>query len=203
MGQYYTALVIDGANKVKKLSPSRFDVGVKLLNQAWIGKGFVNAVYSLIHHNPCKVAWVGDYAKAPYEPERHAFARAMPHKEFMKMYEIAWGNAASMREKDFSLKQLALVGYGTKGTYLVNHDLKCYIDMAAYIKRSSVRRGEMKGYSLDPLPLLTACGNGRGFGDYEGRSCYEDVGTWAFHRLEYTDQIPEGYSKKTYRFVDI
>ena len=49
---------------------------------------------------------------------------------------------------------------------------------------------------VNPLPLLTACGNGRGGGDYH--DCYPDydkVGTWAFDIIECTDARPEGYEK--------
>jgi hypothetical protein len=58
------------------------------------------------------------------------------------------------------------------------------------------------GWCFNPLPLLTACGNGLGNGDYEGKSCIEDIGTWAFQRLEYVNGKPFGYSEKEYCFVE-
>ena len=198
MGQYYTALAIDGENKVKKLKPYEFDSFNKLWEHAWIGNKFVNAVYSLLHDRPCKIAWIGDYSDNPYDPNADAYAKALTHEEFMRMYKIAWGKAEPLKSSNFTRKQLKLVNRATKRGYLVNHDLKCYLDMAAYIRRSTKANGQC----FNPLPLLTACGNSRGNGDYEGQSCYEDVGTWAFHRLEYTDRIPEGYSEKEYRFIE-
>jgi hypothetical protein len=49
-------------------------------------------------------------------------------------------------------------------------------------------------WCLSPLPLLTACGNGRGGGDfYKDHIGFSDVGTWAFQLVEYTDHIPKGY----------
>jgi len=231
MGQYYTALVIDRDNKIKKLESHSLDSFGKLWEHAWIGVEFVNAVYSLIHNNPCKVAWIGDYSKSLYEAEGDlskaasepqmsdifpalfpkdkmaeraprkvsvSWMKALPYKEFAKLFDFAWGETWSMTTSDFTKEQLNLVNCDTKGTYLVNHDLKCYLDMAAYIRRSTKKNGRC----FNPLPILTACGNGLGNGDYEGRSCIDDVGTWAFHRIEYTDRIPEDYSEKKYRFIE-
>ena len=177
MGQYYTALVIDRHNTIKKLYPIALTDGMKLTEHSWIGNTFVNAIYSLIHHNPCKVAWIGDYSATPYNPATDAYAKTLTHEEFTRMYDAAWGRKRSLSKKDFEPEQLKLVGHATEGTYLVNHDLRCYIDMEAYIKRSTVRKGTMKGYCLDPLPLLTACGNGRGNGDFRSGIGIEDIGT--------------------------
>ncbi|MDR0531394.1 MAG: hypothetical protein LBG83_04945 [Oscillospiraceae bacterium] len=230
MGQYYTALVIEEDNTIKKLDPHKFDSFYKIWEHAWIGNHCVNAAYALIHNKPCKVAWIGDYSKSLYEadgdaskaarePQLHdimpglaeaagikpkhrkvcpAWMKMMPYKQFQKLYDIAWGEAKSMRASDFTKEQLTLVRLDTKGTYLVNHDLKCYLNMADYIC-GSVKEN---GMCFNPLPILTACGNGLGNGDYEGQSCSDDVGTWAFHRLEYTDRIPEGYSEKKYCFIE-
>ncbi|MCL2124197.1 MAG: hypothetical protein FWH34_08890 [Desulfovibrionaceae bacterium] len=234
MGQYYTALVIDKSNIIRKLDPTEFDSFYKLWEHAWIGNRFVNAVYSLIFKKPCKVAWIGDYSKGLYdeiseakggevdmskiptepnlcdilpgfkmkEPPRReisfSWTKALPYKQFLRMYDAAWGSKESMKSSDFTDDQLNLVNTYTKDMYLVNHDLKCYLDMEAYIYRSMKEEGEC----FNPLPLLTACGNGLGNGDYEGESCIEDIGTWAFHRIEYTDQIPEGYSEKEYCFFE-
>jgi hypothetical protein len=52
--------------------------------------------------------------------------------------------------------------------YVVNHTKRAYVDMT---KLSTHK------YSLHPLPILTAEGNGRGGGDYSGS--YDRVGQWA------------------------
>jgi len=230
MGQYYTALVIDEGKKIRKLDPHQFDVFSKLWEHAWIGDHFVNAAYSLIHNKPCKVAWIGDYSedlyeagddpsKAVTEPQLHdlfpelaktaevkpssrkittSWMKMMSHRQFKKLYDIAWGTSESMEESDFTNEQLNMINHDTQGMHLVNHDLKCYLDMADYICRSM----KEDGTCFDPLPILTACGNGLGNGDYEGDSCSDDVGTWAFHRIEYTHRIPAGYSEKNYCFIE-
>jgi len=92
---------------------------------------------------------------------------------------------------------------GWAGMYLLNHTLSEYIDMAGYIKRSSVIEPGDVPWCLNPLPLLTACGNGRGGGDfYEGHIGYADIGIWAFHWVEYTDKVPDGYREAMYRFKE-
>ena len=56
---------------------------------------------------------------------------------------------------------------------------------------------------INPLPLLTACGNGRGGGDYH--DCYPDydkVGAWAFDLIEGTDVRPGGYAQYELCFTE-
>ena len=56
---------------------------------------------------------------------------------------------------------------------------------------------------VHPLPLLTACGNDRGGGDYhEGHPNYNRVGEWAFDLIECTDRKPEGYDKLDIIFTE-
>ena len=82
-----------------------------------------------------------------------------------------------------------------------------YIDLAEYIRQNKwTTAGSWNNGVFDPndtwemcinpLPLLTACGNGRGGGDYH--DCYPDydkVGIWAFDLIECTDVCPEDYAQ--------
>ncbi|MDR3239031.1 MAG: hypothetical protein LBT44_02955 [Clostridiales bacterium] len=202
MGQYYTALVIDESNKVTKLSPRSFDSFSKLTEHSWIGNDFVNAVYSLIHNRRRKVAWIGDYAMEPYLPDEDPYARMMPVSEFKELYDLAHGDKNGISSGFFFSKDLSCLDYDTTGMFLVNHDLAVYLDIAEYIKQSSVMEKDGP-WCLSPLPLLTACGNGRGGGDFhESHTGYDDVGIWAFNRVEYTDKIPDGYHEAKYRFAE-
>ncbi|MDR1464743.1 MAG: hypothetical protein LBJ11_05525 [Oscillospiraceae bacterium] len=204
MGQYYIALVTDKNNKkTQKFHPHEFAESAKLTDHSLIGNEFIQAVYSTIHNTPRKVAWIGDYSDEPYDPTTDVYAQALSRKEFMKMYKIAWGeDTLFYGEEGFELNNSEPDEYDTKVTYLVNHDLKCYIDIAAYIERSTIQEGEMKGNCLDPLPLLTACGNNRGCGDFRSGIGFDDVGKWAFHRIECADQIPEGYDLMDCCFIE-
>jgi hypothetical protein len=60
--------------------------------------------------------------------------------------------------------------------YIVNHTKKVYI--------------EKKGNGLHPLALLTAEGNGRGGGDYNGPNM-EMVGTWARDVISMENEAPD------------
>ena len=103
--------------------------------------------------------------------------------------------------------------------YLVNHTNQTYIDMEEYIQRNQwhesgtwtkrYKNGRVvkKHYDYDccihPLPLLTACGNGRGGGDYH--DClpdYDKVGTWAFCEIELTGKRPKDYEQVMYHFTE-
>jgi len=201
MGQYYRALVVDEQNHVAKLSPDDFDSFFKLTEHSWISNPFVNAVYSLIRDRRRKVAWIGDYSLKPYDPTEDVYARALPYREFAVLYEIAQGESdvpAMKRSAFFRLNVECLMHY-TKGMFLLNHSKSLCINMQEYIKRSI----DEEGWCLSPLPLLTACGNGRGNGDfYKGHSGFEHVGTWAFDWVEYTDHVPAGYTEIPIRFAE-
>ena len=60
-------------------------------------------------------------------------------------------------------------------TYIVNHTQKVYIE----------KKGE-----FHPLPILTAEGNGRGGGDYNGPNM-DLVGTWARDVISMENEAPE------------
>ena len=60
-------------------------------------------------------------------------------------------------------------------TYIVNHTKKVYVK---------------KNDDLHPLPLLTAEGNGRGCGDYDGPNV-DMVGTWARDVISMENEAPD------------
>lgn len=57
-------------------------------------------------------------------------------------------------------------------------------------------------WCVNPLPVLTACGNGRGGGDYRDDDDI-NVGSWAFDLIEYSllTSLNE-YSKSEFKFRD-
>ena len=78
MGQYYKPAIIQKGRKTRTLCPHDFndgDNGAKLTETAWISNEYVNTVYSLIHNNPCRVAWIGDYALDNYTDCGEAYTR--------------------------------------------------------------------------------------------------------------------------------
>jgi hypothetical protein len=55
---------------------------------------------------------------------------------------------------------------------------------------------------IHPLPLLTADGNGRGGGDYNGEGI-DHVGTWARDRISLMKEIPEDFTEITPNFDEL
>lgn len=94
----------------------------------------------------------------------------------------------------------------------MNHTQNCYIDMDEFMIQNGWteewtdrRTQEVKKsvWCVNPLPLLTACGNGRGGGDYY--DCYPDydkVGTWAFDFIELTREKHLGFKEVMFEFTE-
>lgn len=205
MGQYYVPLLVSENNEVMALSAHNFENGMKLMEHSWIGNDLVNAAYALIFGKPKKVAWIGDYAMDQDNPEE-AYTKVMPLGDFQKYYTMAWGDEKtkeipSLPRSYFSRRGLSILDHSTRGMYLINHSRKAFIDLEEYIWKCTIKTGDMQGYCVNPLPLLNACGNGRGGGDFrKGNQGYENVGIWAFDLLEYNDAVPDGYEKSSFVF---
>lgn len=202
MGQYYKPVLITSDGRFLSINSHAFDNGAKLTEHSWISNDYVNAVYSLIYKSPKRVAWIGDYAEQEYETCGEAYTQAMPFEQFQKYYELAWGEERTeLASGLFSKRDLTVLDYDTKGMFLVNHDKRVCIDMTVFIQENTTKGGSWDGWCMNPLPLLTACGNGRGGGDYhEGHIGYENIGIWAFECLEYTNKAPDGYAEEKFYF---
>jgi len=204
MGQHYKAAIIGEKKRVKIISPRDFDSGSKLTEFSWCGNHFVNAVLSLIHNKRAKVAFIGDYANDPYDDTEDYYASVLPKESFEKYYQAAWrtDKMYTMRNHRFTEGDYNLLEMDTAGSYLINHDKGVFIDIEAYIENAKIIMFD-DYWAVNPLPLLTACGNGRGGGDFssECTGC-DDVGIWAFATLEYTDKIPAGYTQVSYVFKE-
>lgn len=199
MGQYYRPLIIHADGKLEVLNSIDFDNMQKLMEHSWIGNEFANAAYVLIWNNPCKVAWLGDYAAD--EVERFS-KKAGGKEQFLQYYEEVWKNKKKHLVKPSRFKGHDLPNYlttETKGTYLINHTQQLYISMERYISDSRYTEDGWV-WCISPLPLLTACANGAG-GSYYGSSM-DVVGSWAFDEIEYSDQLPATYKEVSYRFKE-
>lgn len=79
---------------------------------------------------------------------------------------------------------------------LVNHTTKEYVIYSKMPKDSN-------GWRMNPLPLLTALGNGRGEGDYyDNLSDSDKVGIWARHILSVEFEVPQDYTELEVRFKE-
>lgn len=204
MGQYYIPTIMGKRYGVRATFYSHdYDNGLKLMEHSWIGNNFVGAVLTEIQDHPMRVAWIGDYSDSPYPEDgenigREPYQRKLTKAQFMKIYGQAWGNVNKKRPEFLVLDD-------DIQWYLVNHDRKSYIDLNKYIKHNQYKPSwdySECTWCVHPLPLLTACGNGRGGGDYRDDNDYDKIGTWAFDLIELTNALPEGYAEEMYSFKE-
>lgn len=165
MGQYYHIIM----KKKDEDEISAFDrtldgedyVGAKLMEHSWYNNNMVNAIAQKLHNTPTHLAWVGDYADDNIKGNE------------INPYHEAWERKSysNLKASDFTLN----------GRYLVNHSKKLILDCWMYLIQNV--KNSKDRWIIHPLPLLTACGNGRGGGDYEGTNM-DQVGSWAWDVLE-------------------
>lgn len=177
MGQYYK-IITRKSNKTTVYDRSIKGDGdyvlAKLLEHSWWENSTCKAVAASLVDNPTKICWCGDYAE-PEETKALGFD-----------FEQVWGEDCHYQQLDpapdgFSLDNLA---------FLVNKDKKLFVDLKQY-KTESIK----DGWCIFPLSILTALGNGRGGGDYEG-SDMDKVGSWAFDSVYFTNKTPPKSYKK-------
>lgn len=168
MGQYYKpCLKTKGAKNWQSYRSWDFDNGAKLMEHSYIGNSFVSYIKKLILSTPTQVVWAGDYAD--------------------KECESADGNLYDLTDEVNPKRKKVGKPTLAKMRYLVNHTKKLYVDYSKVEK-------DTWGYRIDPLPLLTAEGNGRGGGDYEGRNM-RLIGSWARDIISVEREIPIGYAE--------
>lgn len=212
MGQYYIPVILGERYGISAtLYAHDYENGLKLTEHSFLGNNFVNAVLTCIHHQPMRVAWVGDYSTDNY-PEDDASAhepyqRKMPYAKFMRIFEKIWGHPNRNYRR---IKPEPLDGFESPekydGHYLINHTRKTYVDLGDYQRKNGWEEkwnGKKSWWSMNPLPLLTACGNGRGGGDYhDSFPDYDKVGLWAFDQIEFSESIPVGYTCEEFKFKE-
>lgn len=174
MGQYYKPINID---TMEWLFSHSYENGLKLMEHSYVGNDFMGAVMTLLKKgNPWfknRIVWCGDY----YDEEGET-----PYYDMVKDENELKG-VRSMSKAD------------QKKCILVNFTKKEFVD---YRKLSS-----QDGWLINPLSLLTACGNDRGGGDYrQGCGDYDKVGIWKEDRLGILDTIPYGYWELVVNFSE-
>lgn len=204
MGQYYTPLLTnDDKTEFKTFNSHDYSNGLKLMEHSYIGNEFCNAVMNTLSDNPQHLFWVGDYAT--YEDCKNNVDLDITEDEFAKLYSVAWSkDREKYRVKNADTKE-------TK-RYIINHTAMEYIDLKTYVEEYGVFRqyvdaesGEVKTYidAVNPLPLLTSLGNGKGGGDYYVEYLNADLcGVWAGDLIEMSDSFPEGYDVWTDGFKE-
>lgn len=175
MGQYYNA-VLNGKVYANYVDGS-YEMA-KLMEHSYMKNRYVLAIASKLFRKPGKLAWVGDYADTD---------------------DDNWRDEFKIRNDDNTphITNLKWNGFMMDEYYLVNLTKKEYVDLDAYVKASST-----EDLIINPLPLLTAVGNGKGGGDYCGN--HEDmIGYWAYDDiviLPYEDLFDEKWNNTTKQY---
>ena len=152
MGQYYHCCFLNEKKNqpVKWFSPWKHDNGAKLMEHSYIGNNYCAAVENDLIDNPQYVVWAGDYADEEKRSKTNLYQRCTEKTE-----------AQNTNQEKVSLDY-----------FVIN-----------YMKKTYYKRGDVKpfydGWIINPLPLLTSEGNGRGGGDYRGAEGQSLVGLWA------------------------
>jgi len=218
MGQYYKYLVIDRNNTPHTASSWAYDNGAKLMEHSYIGNNYVNSALDLIYFNPCKVAWVGDYSTDGSCVEN---GKA---EDFNQFYDMCWGSYDEQTETEIPAKikedepvnEEDIIQFKVEDCkyFLINHSKHIYVDIEKYVNNNKWHEegswnnadGSIEHYSYDMcinlLPLLTACGNGQGGGDYRSNVGIADVGSWALDVIELADDKPFGYEEVEFSFKE-
>lgn len=179
MGQYYTPIILrigqnDTVIKGEQFYSHDYSNGLKLTEHSWDGNNFVETVMKQLYKKPGRLFWVGDYAEQnDLSEDKRKYA-----DDVWKIYNKRKYSKPKEAATDFS-----------KGKFIINYDKGWFIDLEEYRKNAPKDEPGDDGWQMAPLPLLTALGNGRGGGDYEGINM-EYIGSWAGDLIELADERP-------------
>lgn len=196
MGQYYNVVMEETKKDGKRIQYINDYCGAKLMEHSYIGNDFTDFVCGKLMNNPMRVTWYGDYADESSLPNKEAAKFYNENKEM----ENIWVNEETIKEsKNIWVNKETLKNYGPidiNNKYLVNHTLKCYINMKLYCFEN-----DNLGWIVNPLAILTAISNGAGSGDYYGEN-KEKAGLWAWHIVEFTEEAPKDYEQVEFTFYE-
>lgn len=169
MGQYYAPMVINPKARKKKVVKwwyaHKYMNGLKLMEHSYIGNILCNAVENYLLENPSRIVWAGDYAD----------------KE-----KCGDTNLYDMADDDNCVNEGAVTDL-PKDCFVINLTKGQYYDRDKMYKANL---NEKYGLSVNPLPLLTAEGNGQGGGDYFGIN-KPFVGMWARDEIVISTKEPK------------
>lgn len=217
MGQYYKPTILGNRCGVEGyFIPRDYNDGSKLMEHSYMGGDVVTAVLRKICHQPKRVAWIGDYSEEPYDGTEPY--QKLPCEKFRNVYKRVWGGqsvAPSAVCISSAHRTDPLEGFSTPdrflGWYLINHSAREYVDLGKFqqnngwVESWTTPDGDKVSmwYAVDPLPLLTACGNDRGGGDYHDMfPDFDKVGAWAFDLIEFANYKPVGFTELDVHFTE-
>lgn len=201
MGQYYQPTVLHTVTKKNgqialrpRAAVNSHSVGCssKLMEHSYIGNHLCVAIENLLRPDGDwymqPIVWAGDYADKEVDTQYN--------------WMDQWGTIREGGENLYSLAKPEnyIVPKPRKlpaeFQYILNHDTKQFVDKKTVPK-------DADGYRLNPLPLLTCEGNGRGGGDY----CDEDkapaiIGSWARCRISVETSVPADFTELIFNLIE-
>jgi len=175
MGQYYKSINLDNKQWMQSQGC------IKLTEHSWIGNEFVGNIMNLMLPGGLwfkkRIVWVGDYYGDKDNEIDHYKQAGISDEIVSKIF---------MDEKT------------QKKTKLINHTKKLYV------RYDEIPANNYRWF-VNPLPILTALGNGRGGGDYcDDQPDYDKVGRWAGDILSIEMAVPKSqwYKKMVVRFKE-
>lgn len=201
MGQYYRPIVLkpnwkqDEQPIVGALSPYDFDNGAKLMEHSYVHNKLVEKACMMIdllgNHKAVPFVWCGDYAD-PVSTDIYPTKQSEENPN-----EIEGGYQPYDRSCDFIGKDREAEPYRELKEKLEYSDTKTFRYAINETKRQFVKVPDFDKdkWTLHPLPLLCAAGNGRGGGDYHGGKNDKLIGSWAYDEIRVTNTKAdtEGY----------
>lgn len=224
MGQYYRGAILSKKSIEKQEITIEKSLccyvhgnGAKLMEHSYVGNTYVGAYVKLLakKYYGYPFVWVGDYADDKFNVNVHK--KALQYIEdviesnakkqgyvrenestFSKFMKYDSGEriilSAMKDEDDFAEKYTfeEVGGNQLKYKYILNLDKKQYVKIPKY---------DENVWTIHPLPLLCADGNGRGGGDYSG-SDMDKVGIWAYDRIAISNKIPNEFTELVVNFEE-
>ena len=179
MGQYYKPIILkDNKSKktIEKWAYSHdYDNGLKLMEHSYIDNNFVNVVENELKETPQRLVWAGDYADECSGRKSNLYDRTHRNE----------GKKILNDNQEFNHEVYR---------YIVNHSKKQFVD------KTKIKEIPDWGAKINPLPLLTCEGNGRGGGDFRGENKY--VGSWARDVISIEMKQPKDFKEIVPNFVE-
>jgi hypothetical protein len=176
MGQYYHPIILEDDKKTIKAYAYSHDYGngLKLMEHSYLGNRFMLRIERELEGNPQRLVWAGDYADTEGSDKN--------------LHCMADDSGKKLPPMDVSDNECR---------YIVNHDRREFID------KESIEGVEWGGdiWKVHPLSLLTAEGNGRGGGDYNG-SGSGSCGKWARDRISLEVEPPKDFEEVVFDFKE-
>ncbi len=213
MDQYYVDQYYICVNLTKKEFLTNHKGFAKLMEHSWMQNSFLFAANYLLTPGQdwykTRIVWAGDcmdvdlfLPKTARNKKQNLYDYAAKNyrKRFVDVYKIlsnmypkhAIAKMLEGHDKDYI--NFVLIGkFNEDFPYIVNHTKKEYVD-----KQKCPPCPD--DYTIHPLSLLTASGNGQGGGDFHGNNQY--VGTWAGDVLSAESLPPAGYKEIRPDFIE-